>query len=241
MEPNKLEKQFREQLNSREIKPSEMTWTKLDSMLSATEKPKAKFPWLYVAASFTALLLIGTAYYNSRENPIENQKNGVVIQSPVSPKAKNILLDSTNLKTQEEDSFSNKKSVRINNKLTDSRQKSKITEKNLNQNQTAEVSISDPYKKNDSMISSENNQSLAKNKYVSAEKLLAEISNTKFESKTTDHISKKNRKQILVNPNRLLSDVEMELNQSYRESALERVNKNFKVIKTVLVNRNYEE
>lgn len=239
MEPNKLEKQFREQLNSREIKPSEMAWEKLDILLSATEKPKAKFPWLYVAASFTALLLIGTAYYNLQENPIDNQKNEVVIQSPVAPKMKSIVLDSANLKIQGEDSFSNKKSVRINNKLTDSRQKSNITEKSLNQNQTAEVSISDPYKKNDSMISSENNQSLAKNKYVSAEKLLAEISNTKFES--ADETKGNRTKVISVNPNILLSNVETELNQSFKESALDRLNKNFKTIRTVLVNRNYKD
>ena len=240
MEPNKLETQFREQLNSREIKPSEMAWTKLDTMLSATEKPKTKFPWLYVAASFTALLLIGTAYYNLQENPIETQKNGVVIQHPVVSKTGSIVLDSTNLKIEEK-SFSNKKSVRMNNKLADLRQKSKIAEKSVNQNQTAEISINNPYKKNDTMISSEINKSLAKNKYVSAEKLLAEISNTKFESQTTDQINKKASKHISVNPNRLLSDVETELNQSFRESALERVNKNFKVIKTVLVNRNYEQ
>lgn len=239
MEPNKLEKQFREQLNSREIKPSEMAWTKLDTMLSATEKPKAKFLWLYVAASFTALLLVGTVYFNSQENPIENQKNGVVIQEPIVPKTKSIVLDSANLKIQGEDSFSNKKSVRINNKLTDSRQKSKITEKNLNQNQTAEISISDPYKNNDSMVSSENNQSLAKNKYVSAEKLLAEISNTKFES--ADETMRNTTKVISVNPNILLSNVETELNQSFKESALDRLNKNFKTIRTVLVNRNYKD
>lgn len=238
MEPNKLEKQFREQLNSREIKPSEMAWTKLDTMLSATEKPKAKFLWLYVAASFTALLLIGTAYFNLQENPIENQKNGVVIQIPVVPKTKNIVLDSTNLKIEKE-YFSNKKSVRINNKLTDLRQKSKITEKNLNQNQTAEISISDLYKKNDTMISSENNQSLAKNKYVSVEKLLAEISNAKFES--ADETIRNTTKVISVNPNILLSNVETELNQSFKESALDRLNKNFKTIRTVLVNRNYKD
>lgn len=238
MEPNKLEKQFREQLNSREIKPSEMAWTKLDTMLSATEKPKAKFPWLYVAASFIGLLLIGTAYFNLQENPIENQKNGVVIQSPVAPKTRSIVLDSTNLKIEKE-SFSNKKSVRINNKLVDVSQKSKILEKSFNQNQTAEISISDPYKKNDTMISSENNQSLAKNKYVSAEKLLAEISNTKFES--ADETMRNTTKAISVNPNILLSNVETELNQSYRESAFDRLNKKFNAIKTVLVNRNYED
>lgn len=238
MEPNKLETQFREQLNSREIKPSEMAWTKLDTMLSATEKPTTKFPWLYVAASFTGLLLIGTAYFNLQGNPIENQKNGVVIQHPVAPKTGSIVLDSTNLKIKE-DSFSNKKSVRMNNKLADLSQKSKIAEKSVNQNQTAEISINDLYKKNDTMISSENNKSLAKNKYVSAEKLLAEISNTKFES--ADETMRNKTKVISVNPNILLSNVETELNQSFKESALDRLNKNFKTIRTVLVNRNYKD
>jgi hypothetical protein len=37
MEPNKLEKQFKEQLNSREIQPSEMAWSKLDAMLMAAD------------------------------------------------------------------------------------------------------------------------------------------------------------------------------------------------------------
>ncbi|GEC71107.1 hypothetical protein SAMN05443543_101375 [Flavobacterium flevense] len=238
MEPNKLETQFREQLNSREIKPSEMAWTKLDAMLLATEKPKTKFPWLYVAASFTALFLIGTAYFNLKESPIQTQKNGIVIQHPVVPKSESILLDSTNLKIKEE-SFSNKKSVRMNNKLTDLRQKSKIAEKSVNQNQTAKISINDPYKKKDTMISSENNMSLAKNKYVSAEKLLAEISNTKFES--ADETMINTTKAVSVNPNILLSNVETELNQSFKESALNRLNKNFKTIRTVLVNRNYKD
>ncbi len=43
MELNKLEKQIKEQLNSREIQPSEIAWDKLDSLLNAAEKPKRKF------------------------------------------------------------------------------------------------------------------------------------------------------------------------------------------------------
>lgn len=127
----------------------------------------------------------------------------------------------------------------MNNKLTDLRQKSKIAEKSVNQNQTAKISINDPYKKKDTMISSENNMSLAKNKYVSAEKLLAEISNTKFES--ADETMINTTKAVSVNPNILLSNVETELNQSFKESALNRLNKNFKTIRTVLVNRNYKD
>lgn len=240
MEPNKLETQFREQLNSREIKPSEMAWTKLDAMLSAKENPKAKFPWLYVAASFTALLLIGTAYFTSQEKAIENQKNEVVIQNSVAPKTKSILSDPVNLKIEKKESIVQvvQKSVSKSNQSSELKQESIVVK-----NQVAEVSGLNQYKYDTIVISSEkkNSQSKSKNKYVSAEKLLAEISNTKFELKAIDGTNEKTGKSISVNPNRLLSDAETELNQSYRESALDRVNKNFKVIKTVLVNRNYEE
>lgn len=236
MEPNKLEKQFREQLNSREIKPSEMAWAKLDTMLSATEKPKAKFPWLYVAASFTALLLIGTAYFIVQEKAIENQKNGVVIQSPVAPKAKLKPLDSDYLKIEKKESVVQvvQKSVSKSNQSSELKQESRVVK-----NQVAEVSSLNQY--DTIVISSEekNFKSISKNKYVSAEKLLAEISNTKFES--ADETMRNTTKVISVNPNILLSNVETELNQSFKESALDRLNKNFKTIRTVLVNRNYKD
>ncbi|HTG66117.1 MAG TPA: hypothetical protein VL859_07060 [Flavobacterium sp.] len=238
MEPNKLETQFREQLNSREIKPSEMAWTKLDTMLSSTEKPKAKFPWLYVAASFTALLLIGTVYFTFQEKIIKTQKNEVVIQKKVDTKIKAITSDSVNLKMEKKESI-----VQIIQKSTSkSNQSSELKQESVAVRN--EVSVINQNKDYDSVaVSFEKKkiQSKSKSKYVSVEKLLSEVSNAQFESQTTDQINKKASKHISVNPNRLLSDVETELNQSFRESALERVNKNFKVIKTVLVNRNYEE
>ena len=40
MEPNKFEKQIREQLNSREIQPSKKSWDRLDAMLSVAEEKK---------------------------------------------------------------------------------------------------------------------------------------------------------------------------------------------------------
>jgi hypothetical protein len=46
---------------------------------------------------------------------------------------------------------------------------------------------------------------------------------------------------ILAVGQTFLQNAETELNQSFRESALNKFNKNFNAIKTVLVNRNYEE
>jgi hypothetical protein len=58
MEPNKLEKQFKEQLNSQEIQPSEMAWVNWMQCLTRVianrrSKTKTKFPWMYVAASLS--------------------------------------------------------------------------------------------------------------------------------------------------------------------------------------------
>lgn len=238
MEPNKLETQFRDQLNSREMKPSEMAWTRLDAMLSVAEKPKAKFPWLYVAASFAGLLLIGTAYFTFQEKTIKTQKNEVVIQKPVAPKTKTITSDSVNLKMEKKESIVQiiQKSTSKSNQPSELKQESRVVK-----NQEAEVSGLNQHKDDIIVVSSEekNFKSISKNKYVSAEKLLAEISNTKFES--AHETMGNTTKTISVNPQVLLSNAESELNQSYRESAFDRLNKKFNVIKTVLVNRNYED
>ncbi len=115
--------------------------------------------------------------------------------------------------------------------------------KQLNKKEDADLIIN-LSKENEAVVNSSENknyQSTSVNKYISAEKLLAEVTNTKFESKATDKTIEKTRKAISVNPNSLLANAETELNQSFRESALNKFNKNFNAIKTVLVNRNYEE
>lgn len=247
MERNKLENEFRKQLNSREIKPSEMAWDKLDAKLTAEEKKSIpRYSWLYVAASFVGFLLIAAFYFSQKENTIENQKNGLVIQDSVAPKPDAIPSKEVDSKIEEKslvvDVF--KQSASKSDKSSVSKKDSLVNKNNLNQNQVAEFSIINQVKENEIMVNSSEKQSyesLSKNKYVSAEKLLAEVSNAKFEPKAIDKINGKTKRHISVNPSRLLSDAETELNQSYRESALDRINKNFKAIKTVLVNRNYEE
>ena len=85
MEQNKLDTQFKEKLNSREIKPTDMAWDRLDAMLSVAEnkKPKRKFTWLYIAASFIGFILISTVFFNQKENTIDIKKNTVVIENTI--------------------------------------------------------------------------------------------------------------------------------------------------------------
>ena len=245
MEPNKLEKQFKEQLNSREIKPSEMAWNKLDAMLTVADlsnseharpKPKTKFPWIYVAASFVGLLLVGTVFLKGFENVKIDKANRVVIEKKTDRNnlEKPEIIDETVLTNRiQKTTLGQHKVLAANDNL-------KKQPKQLN-NKEEEILIINQSKENDAVINSsesKNYQSTSVNKYISAEKLLAEVTNTKFEPKKID---KTVEKTIAVNPNNLLENAESELNQSFRESALNKFNKNFNAIKTVLVNRNYEK
>lgn len=238
MEPNKMDKQFKEQLNLREIKPSEMAWDKLEAMLTiADEKPKRNFKWFYVAASISGFLMVGTVYFNRSETVKINNDNIVLEQK-------------TDVNHLDEPKIINKGvlSGQIQKKVTKPQTVvayNNAPKKQLNQLKNEEqLSIISPLNEESVVVNSSENKnylSTDKNKYISAEKLLAEVSNAKFETKGTDETVEKTRKAISVNPNHLLLNAETELNQSYRESALDRFNKKFNAVKTVLVNRNYEE
>ncbi|GGE96813.1 hypothetical protein [Flavobacterium limi] len=239
MELNKIEKQFKEQLNSREIKPSEMAWDKLDAMLNAVDsKPKRNFKWLYVAAGILAFLLAGTVYFNRFEFVRTNKGVPLVLEQ----KTDKVILNKQEII---------KKSispVQIQKKVTKNQAVAVYNNnpgKQLNQfkNKLEPLMTNTLKEDNATAVSPEENiyQSTAKNQYISAEKLLAEVNETKFQAKTTVEAIEKRRKVISVNPNELLLNAEKELNQSFRESALDKFNKNFKAVKTVIVNRNYEE
>lgn len=239
MEPNKMDNQFRKQLNEREIQPSAAAWDRLDAMLSITEKKKRKFPWVYIAASVLGFLLIGTVYFNgfgtveiNKGTPLvlEQKKDGDNVKEP------EIINEDVFLGRIQEKSIESHKVIAGNKNLQKKTKQLKNKEK--------EVLIISQSKENNAIVNSSENknyQSTSKNKYVSAEKLLAEVGNTKFEPKVTDIAIEKTRKGISIDPNSLLSNAETELNQSFRESALDRLSKNFNAVKTVLANRNYEE
>lgn len=237
MEPNKLEKHFREQLNSREIHPSEMAWSKLDAMLMAADsgnseqakqKPKTKFPWMYVAASFVGFLLLGTVYFNQNNSEIINQKNDVVIQNDAATKP--IVDSNTNVKLKAE----SEKAVAVVSKTNQGKsiknsilkQKSDIVSSNSNQNQVV-VSINNQQSEQKSINSQTSD--------VTVDELLAVAGNP---SKKENQLNQK--PVVHVNASNLLSQVDGELEFSFREKVISKVNKNYQTVKVALANRNLE-
>ena len=229
MELNNIEKQIKEQLNSREIQPSEMAWTKLDAMLTGQQKPKRSFLWIYFAASITGFLLVGTVYFRLNSNEFDNQINEVVLENSVHPevnKDTSTIKKVQNLQNEvTEKKFGKRKNIA--NKTIAIREKTIVNNSLLSQNEKVGVSI------NNQKL---NNQ-LVKSQFitVSVDALLAAVDNLLKKEKSSNP-----NLIVSVDANNLLSEVDGELELSFREKVINKVSKNFQTVKVALSNRNLE-
>lgn len=245
MEPNNFEKQIKERLDAREIQPSEMAWSKLDAMLTVASpsfseqvKPKNKFPWMYLAASFVGVLLLSTLFFNSENNDLIPSKTTVVgvekmtpnenekpQSNSITPKEQIVVQAASAKGIQTVKQNVGLKSLPILN--SNSERKNEIAQNTTTENKgvTPITAIEDVQKRTISL---------------SAARLLAEVTNENFQSEASLKSNNSSAKSIVVQPDQLLSKAESELNQTFRESAINKFNKNFNAVKTVIVNRNYE-
>lgn len=78
---NTTERNFRDKLNEREIMPSANAWDRLDAMLTVAEEKKSRrgYGWLYIAASISGFLLIGTVFLSQTEQVIDQGRQNEVV------------------------------------------------------------------------------------------------------------------------------------------------------------------
>jgi hypothetical protein len=238
MEPNNIEKDFREELNQRTIEPSDKAWDRLDAMLSVAEekKPKKKKRWLYVAAGLIGFLLVGTFFFNQNKNTVETPVNTVVVKENVKTDSVQKPVLNTIDSSKTEIAISEKPSIQNSNKKEE-----KISNKKSNQlvknekNQIAESSI---IIKNNQENQSLNNQNpiVETSKNESVDQLLNSAEKT-----VVAENSAKPKTKIKVNANDLLNQVDGELELSFREKVITKVNKNYQTVKVALANRNQQE
>ena len=241
MEPNNFEKDFRDKLNQRKIEPSDKAWDRLDAMLSIGEekKPKKNRKWLYVAASIIWFLLVGTFFFNQKKNVTEIPQNTVVVKENIKKdsieKPNLTIIDSskTEVAISEQTSGSNKISEEksISNA---SKQKSNKTNK-YESKQIAESSII--IKNNQEKQSINTKTTIAETpKNETADQLLESAEKT-----VVAENSAKPKSKIKINANDLLNQVDGELELSFREKVITKVNKNYQTVKVALSNRNKQE
>ena len=238
MEPNNFEKDFREKLNQRTIEPSNKAWDRLDAMLSIAEEkqPKKNYKWLYIAASIVGFLLVGTFFFNQKKDSVETPKNNVVIEevtkkdSAVKPNINRIESGKIEIATSEK--ATNKKETNSNPDV--SIQKPYQLIKN-EKNQIVESSI---IIKNNQEKQSINNQTLVVE--TSKNENVDQLLNTAEKTVVAEH-SAKPKSKIKINASDLLNQVDGELETSFREKVITKVNKNYQTVKVALANRNQEE
>ena len=255
MEPNKLEKQFRDQLNAREIQPSAQAWDRLDAMLSVAEEKKTRKPFgfLFIAAGILVLVTLGLFFFNQNDtvistpntivgtetkndtaqNPaeirttsiVESQKqNKAVAASDVQPTTHNNVTLSA---VEGQQKRTNRQGVPIINQSPKSNQI--IRDKTIEYQVSSDVALKELPK-----IMEQKEIVIRKEvKAKSDESLLADL----------DHKVKESTNKtatVKVDAKSLLSQVDGEVEYSFREKMLQKINKNYQEVKVALANRNNE-
>lgn len=219
MELDNFEQHAKEKFSNREITPSAQAWSRLAAMLSEQEKPKKNFNWWYVAASFAGLLLTGTLFFKQpKVINIKTPLQQVVIQST---KNNDSVVIEPSANTQ------NKKLVESPIVLV---AHVSNNSNSTNKNTIQEVSINNQINTINNIVSStvENNV---------ANQVVATVS----ENVQVLPIGLHKNPKVQVDPASLLAQVDEELELSFREKVIVKVNKKYQTVKSALANRNNQE
>lgn len=229
MEPNKIDTQIKDKLNNRTITPSVPSWDRLDAMLNSSENEKAKpnYNWLAIAAAVVVFFGLGMLYTSTPTSSTQiddsipvasvvETKNNLVTATPIATIAvekKSPVLVQTN---------SNKINVKTNIIEEKRSQELEPIQKIVAQEIATNPKTSPP----------------TNYKYISPEALLNEIETGQKTTNPNRNTVSKNK--IKINAASLLTGIEKELDSVYRETTLDKLNKNFNKIKSVIANRNFE-
>jgi hypothetical protein len=264
MGQNKLENQIREKLNSREIQPSAQAWDRLDAMLTVAEEKKTKRPygWLYIAASVLVFATLGLFLFNQKETGIQPQNNvvGTEVKKDSTQKGQNksetpiigksqenpVVVAADNKAINNQSSNNNQSVSIIARGVAEQLERSGKNQKPTNSNQ----SINQNQIIKDKPIEFQNSSDVAQKdlpkiieakpvivdnrpKAKSDEQLLAGLDNVVKQTVTQKSIVK-------VDAKSLLSQVDGEVEYTFREKVINRISKNYKEVKVALANRNNE-
>ena len=220
MAQHKIDNQIKSKLNTREIQPSAQAWDRLDAMLTVSENKKSRkgFGWFFVAASVVLFFGLGFFIFNQNEEPKIN------LSTPVVTTSKNEI-DSVKTNKTAIISTENTKPILVQNEASFSKKE----EKNLKSVEKKEL------------VNEENileGKITPNSQLSSSEKLLVEVQVNEKESP----LNKKNSvtSKIKIDAASLLSTVEKELDENYKETTLDKLSRKFQDAKSALANRNYE-
>ncbi|WP_291132786.1 hypothetical protein [Flavobacterium sp. UBA7682] len=244
MEPNNIEKQFRDKLNAREIQPSAQAWDRLDAMLSVAEEKKTRKPFgfLFIAASILVFVTLGLFLFNQNGTEVNPQNTVVGTETKIDTVQKGIEKNQNPIieKSQEQQVVINKFQSSPEAEPNSLERSGKNQKTNTNQNQIIkdkpiEFQNSSDVAQKDLPRIAEQKEIIVKKPIVlkSDESLLADLDKSAKQSTNQ-------KSSLKVDAKSLLSQVDGEVEYTFREKMLQKINKNYQEVKVALANRNNE-
>lgn len=228
MAPNKLDNQIKDKLNARKIQPTAQAWDRLDAMLTVSEEKKQKkgYGWFFVAASMLFFLGLGFFLFNSNETTEINNSTPIVTTIKEE-------LDTVKTNNIDEISLKKEQPVLVQNEVNYSKRELRNIKPVKTEELMKEKNIIQEHPMPNTQHPSPNTY-----KYVSPEDLLAEVQSGEKTNTSENKIILKTRMKI--DANSLLTNVEKELDDTHKETTLDKLTRKFQDAKSALANRNYE-
>ena len=240
MGPNKLEKEFKSQLDQREIKPSPASWDRLEAMLTVGEEKKVKpiYDWIYIAASIIGFLAIGNVFFNNPAELVDVKRTEVVEINVLNP-----ANDSINKEPQTPIQIQKESEVVAENQIATPKKNTSISPSQKIKNQIVQSSNTNKNSVERKIEKAINTREPSSN-WRSNQKT-NEINQTSpnpitSESQIAEVTTKAMNPTVKVNASNLLSEVDSELELSFREKVIRKIDKNYKTVKVALANRNQQ-
>jgi hypothetical protein len=238
MEPTKLEDHIKKTLKEHQIEPSEDSWDKVKGQISQDFKPKRTGYYRYgIAAGFIGILILSVFYFTTDEvdldqeiqtitqplTPIVGIEKEELLKTPLAGEESLLSGVKESAQTAEEESKWAMETSEDDQLATTSGNKNKVPEdpNELFDTKLAEViaAVTTHEENNDELTDLEVDSLLRQaQKEILAEKLI--------------------NSDKSVNPDELLSQVEEELDQSFRDRILEKLKSGYSKVRTAVADRN---
>lgn len=260
MAPMKFEEHVKEKLDGREIKPSAGSWDKLNSRLNKAEKKSDRKWWFSAAAAVLAILVSSLLFVNQQndisapiaDNPIDKD----VQEKPEVNEGTKPVQVASEQNTEEKSSESarseiikpksnNSESAIVQNDRSANNQRSQ----SVQSNSAIKREVLEPVEIEPIQLAESENDRLV-NKVqkvlemmVNGEKSVEDYTETEVDALLAQATSEIRNEKILgqqgvVSANALLTDVEFEVDQSFRQEVFDFLKEEFLKAKTAVATRN---
>ena len=233
MEQNSFENQIKEKLENRSITPSNQAWSRLNEMLPVSDEPKRNFKWMFLAASFIGFISVAIFFQRQPNELVGADKPKIPIENIIAPGTENTISKSGSLGIISDKVNPEKEIVKVESKINQKKNNHAIISENNG------VEINSKTNLDDGMSNGTQKTIIFKEQTQNSSQLIAHESNSLNEIAQKSELDDSSG-QIRINANSLLSQVENELNLTFRQKVIIKIAKNYKATKEILVARNQE-